>query len=538
MGYMIGMPCLKLNNVGRKSASCGGFKSVAEEALEERKGRDPDIDRDLTPDNIYTGYRTAAELMEYSQEHVAELSEQQKAAGGRAIRGDAVVMCATIIKPPAAFMATLTREEQIRFLKDSEEKLDELIGGRQNSKASVIHFDEQGAHLHKFWEPMTGDGRLCAKEAMNLKFFNRLNKEMPAFLRSRGWDIDDCNAYDEAKEALKTEQEKYQERKKRGLTSVQYKAQAEAEKNRLCEEIDDLQTQAEELRRKVKEQELTIAENNTWMEDQAELMGAYQNLADYLIGADDAQQVLDDIEDDLNNLPKKQNRLLNFHAKDEDDWRQRTVRRLRSMMGFVREAIAKMRIFEKEQPDQVKERLSEPVQQRASGLNAQIQQAEAKVDRREEINNYFNEFGIFIDGYHHLKFVANRQLAIHHQKEREAAREYQEAQYCLEASFGPLTLGYSLVRKGIAKINLERERKRLKRYEDMRTELRELCRESFETADVMKDRDRRRELTDGMIKELVDQQAAINDYVKAAYGIDFRSAHESRKDLGDRDERS
>lgn len=240
MGYMIGMPCLKLNNVGRKSASCGGFKSVAEEALEERKGRDPDIDRDLTPDNIYTGYRTAAELMEYSQEHVAELSEQQKAAGGRAIRGDAVVMIATIIKPPAAFMATLSKDDQVRFLQDAGEKLDELVG-KNNVKSKVIHFDEQGGHLHAFWEPMTADGRLCAKEAMNLKFFNRLNKEMPAFLRSRGWDIDDCNAYDEAKEALKTEQEKHQERKKRGLTSVQYKAQAEAEKNRLCAEIDGLQ---------------------------------------------------------------------------------------------------------------------------------------------------------------------------------------------------------------------------------------------------------------------------------------------------------
>lgn len=250
MGYMIGMPCLKLNNVGRKSASCGGFKSVAEEALEERKGRDPDINRDLTPDNIYTGFRTAAELMEYSDQHVADMSEQLQAEGKRKIRQDAVVMIATIIKPPAAFMATLTKDDQVRFLQDAGEKLDELVG-KNNVKSKVIHFDEQGGHLHAFWEPMTGDGRLCAKEAMNLKFFNRLNKEMPAFLRSRGWDIDDCNAYDEAKEALKTEEEKYQERRKSGRSSVAYKAQAEAEKNRLCEEIDDLQTQAEELRKQV-----------------------------------------------------------------------------------------------------------------------------------------------------------------------------------------------------------------------------------------------------------------------------------------------
>ena len=240
MGYMIGMPCLKLNNVGRKSASCGGFKSVAEEALEERKGRDPDIDRDLTPDNIYTGYRTAAELMEYSNQHVAEMSEQLQVEGKRKIRQDAVVMIATIIKPPAAFMATLSQEDRVRFLSDSKEKLEEIIG-QENVKSSVMHFDEQGGHLHAFWEPMTKDGRLCAKEACNLKFFARLNKEMPEFLRSRGWDIDNCNAYDEAKEQLKDEQKKAEDRKKRGLTSVQYKAQAEVEKNRLCAEIDGLQ---------------------------------------------------------------------------------------------------------------------------------------------------------------------------------------------------------------------------------------------------------------------------------------------------------
>ena len=247
MGHMLGMPCLKLNNVGRKSASCGGFAEVAAEALEERRGRDPDIDRTKTEENLYTGFRSAEELMEYSRQHVAELSAKQKADGGRAIRSDAVVMCATIIKPPAALMDTLTREEQIRLLQDADEKLNELIGGEQNSKATVIHFDELGGHLHKFWEPMTEDGRLCAKEAMNLQFFGRLNREMPAFLRSRGWDIADCNAYDAAKEQLEAEQAKSEKRRKSGLTSVQFKAQAERQKNELCEQIDGLKSEAFKL---------------------------------------------------------------------------------------------------------------------------------------------------------------------------------------------------------------------------------------------------------------------------------------------------
>lgn len=248
MGVMIGMPCMKLNNAGKSSAKCGSFGAVAAEALEERQGKDPDIDHERTTENLYTGFRTAAELQEYSRQHVAELSEKQRAEGKRGVRGDAVVMCATIIKPPAAFMETLSREDQIRFLNDAKDKLEEVVG-KENVKSTVMHFDEQGGHLHTFWEPMTADGRLCAKDKMNLKFFNRLNREMPQHMRSRGWDIDDCKAYDEqAEKDLAAEQEKSAQRKKSGKTSVQYKAEAERQKNELCEEIDALEVRKAEAK--------------------------------------------------------------------------------------------------------------------------------------------------------------------------------------------------------------------------------------------------------------------------------------------------
>lgn len=240
MGWTIGMPSLKLNNVGMKSKHCGSFADVSAEALEERKGRDNDIDKELSQHNLYKGYRTSAELQEYSRKHIEELSAAQRAAGKRGVRSDAVVMCATIIKPPAAYMATLSLHDQVRFLRDAETKLDEIIGA-ENSKSSVIHIDEQGAHLHKFWEPITEDGRLCAKEVHNLKFFGRLNREMPEYLRSKGWDIDDCHAYDQAEEQLKSEQQKHEERRKRGRSSATYKAQAEADLNRAEERVEQLQ---------------------------------------------------------------------------------------------------------------------------------------------------------------------------------------------------------------------------------------------------------------------------------------------------------
>lgn len=105
-------------------------------------------------------------------------------------------------------------------------------------KSIAIHFDEQGPHAHIFWEPMTKDSRLCAKEMHNLKFLGRLNKEMLEFLRSRGWDIDDCNAYDEALYRLMSEKEKAERRQKNGRSSAVYKAEAEEKLNAINNQID------------------------------------------------------------------------------------------------------------------------------------------------------------------------------------------------------------------------------------------------------------------------------------------------------------
>lgn len=233
MGWTIGIPSLKLNKTGTKSKHCGDFASVAAEALKERKGHDPDINPELAAKNIYEGFQTAADLMDYSDAHCSTLRD----ASGRPLRKDAVRMCVTIIKPPAAFMATLTEADQKQFLEDGVEKLAEIVGP-DNLRSLAWHFDEQGAHVHCFWEPMTEDGRLCAKELHNLTFFNRLNREMPEHLRSKGWDIDDCNAYDAAKEELMTEKEKAERRQKNGRSSAVYKAAAQKELNEINHAID------------------------------------------------------------------------------------------------------------------------------------------------------------------------------------------------------------------------------------------------------------------------------------------------------------
>lgn len=243
MGYTIGMPSIKLNNVGQKSKHCGSFKKVAEEALAERLGLDLDINKELTDQNIYKGFKTAEDLMQYSIEHIAEL-DFNRPEGARKIRSDAVVMCGTILKPPAEMMMNLSREEQQKFLEDAITDFSKIVR-EENVKSVVLHFDERVPHAHVFWEPMTADGRLCAKEMHNLKFFGRLNREMPQMLRKQGWDIDNCQAYDKAEEDKKREEmgeEKYREyrkekRKNRGQDSNTFKSAAEKELQETNEKI-------------------------------------------------------------------------------------------------------------------------------------------------------------------------------------------------------------------------------------------------------------------------------------------------------------
>ena len=233
MGWTIGIPSIKLSTTGAKSKHCGNLYLIAAEALQERIGRDPDIQSELSHLNVYYGFRTAKELVDYSNNHVSTLKD----AKGRALRSDAVRMCVTLLKPPAAYMARLTRDEQLRLLHDGIKKIKDLVG-EKNIKSVAIHFDEQGAHAHIFWEPITPDGRLCAKEMHNLKFFGRLNKELPQHLRNYGWDIDDCNAYDQAQAKLMNEHEKAEQRRKNGRSSAVFKADAERRLNNIDLQID------------------------------------------------------------------------------------------------------------------------------------------------------------------------------------------------------------------------------------------------------------------------------------------------------------
>ena len=241
MGWKVGITTLKLTNqrsTKSRAKRTGFLRAVVCEGLKERWGKDEDIDRNRSCFNTYTGITSGVELAENMTKEAAEYSAQRKAAGGRALRADAAIGWAMIIKPPADVINAMSPGQQIKFFADSD-KIITAIMGADNIRATALHRDEQAPHKHYFGMGYTKSGELCVDKVINPKLYKRLNQEYPQKMRELGWDIEDCTIYDAEKVKNMTENEAtvYKEKckakrreKKSGLDSKTYKAKKEIEK--------------------------------------------------------------------------------------------------------------------------------------------------------------------------------------------------------------------------------------------------------------------------------------------------------------------
>ena len=209
------MPWMKLDSKSHSTSDKhhGNAKAVMGEAHEERWGSDPDIDRDLTSQNLYMGYRSGMELLNDINHEIEALSEQLRSEGKRGVRKDAITSFAGIVKPEKELMDSLTKEQQIKFFADAIDILNEKFGshnGKNNIRSFVIHFDEGNPHMHYFGVPYTDDGRLSAKEIFTPKLSRWLNEDFPKLMNSKGWDLEPCrdeNSYQPEVAAALNEQE-------------------------------------------------------------------------------------------------------------------------------------------------------------------------------------------------------------------------------------------------------------------------------------------------------------------------------------------
>lgn len=241
MGWKVGITTLKLTNqrsTKSRAKRTGYLRAVVCEGLKERWGKDEDIDRNRSCHNTYTGITSGVALAETMTKEAAEYSANRKAAGGRALRTDAAIGWAMILKPPAEIINAMSPEQQVKFFADSDKILTGIMG-TDNIRATALHRDELAPHKHYYGMGYTKSGELCIDKVINPKLYKKLNQEYPQKMRDLGWDIDDCTIYDSEKVKAMTKDEaaaykakcKAKRReKKSGLDSRTYKTKKEIEK--------------------------------------------------------------------------------------------------------------------------------------------------------------------------------------------------------------------------------------------------------------------------------------------------------------------
>lgn len=261
-----------------------------------------------------------------------------------------------------------------------------------------------------------------------------------------------------------------------------------------------------------------IASNEAWLENQAGLMDLYHSHEEYLEGGKRAQEAMDDIQEDLDELPV-QAKL--FHAQEAENWRERAIRRLHRMMDFVKYTISKLQIFEKQHPDEAVEQLSVSTQKRAAALDDVIDRAAQKSGqypelnsaRREQIETYYQEKDRFWTGYRHVQELAAEELRQVYADGRlqSAYKDYKKAQYFAKNSVGIITLGLSIAALIMTKSNLKHEQQRVEKAKELQRELRGLCQEAVNLNVVQRNAYHRNQLTETLEHEILEQQAAINE---------------------------
>lgn len=241
MGFNCGMPVLTLDNLPHAAGDKhGNAKKVAYEAFEERQGKDSDIDRAKTDSNIYfsfehgeKAFRKAEELYNYWQ---AQADSHTCTVNGksRKMRNDAKIGFTGIIKPDMDYINNMTHDEQMRFCKDAMSIVFDIYK-KQNLTidAAVIHVDEQACHIHYFGH----DADYKMSKKVNLGLYDKLNREFPTRMRSRGWQLNDLTGYKEATANMTDDElheykakKRAERREKRGVSSQEYKAGKEAKK--------------------------------------------------------------------------------------------------------------------------------------------------------------------------------------------------------------------------------------------------------------------------------------------------------------------
>ena len=217
-------------------------RAILAELGEERLTASPTYDKTRSALNQYggisSGFACADDMTQRANEYRAPV-QTKNGTKYRTLRDDAVIGWAAIFKPPSDMTVGWTQDEYNRFESDSMAfmvRLEPKLFRKANVKMVARHMDEgvmneageYSRHTHVAGDAIDQAGRYCGN-LIDAKLCRRICEEYPAFMRARGWEIDDCDLTDW--ERMKTDPAYREERRQnRGGKSVTQYAKTQAAK--------------------------------------------------------------------------------------------------------------------------------------------------------------------------------------------------------------------------------------------------------------------------------------------------------------------
>lgn len=263
----VGIPVLKCSlnpsqqknkRTGKKAKTCS-VSAAWNEMNDNRYGRDPTIEKELTSQNVWMIGHSDDDIEKIVQKEIEAINEMRKEANKRALRSDCVSVIEIVEKPNIEMMGKMNYEEKKEFLSQSHEVMKKLIeewNPEWKWLASVQHHDEFGgvsAHTHSLIMPITFDENgiktLNAKKEVGIKFFTYINKNYPKMMRSMGYEmIEDCVTYDQLSEEEKIERRLHP--KEHGIDAYQFKQKKIKE---MEQKMDAITLKNEQMEKKLEE---------------------------------------------------------------------------------------------------------------------------------------------------------------------------------------------------------------------------------------------------------------------------------------------
>lgn len=378
----MGFKCLpQIMGLTRQSAAAamkkdnrGGLKEIIEEFLETRYSKSEVLDRARSKLNEYFRYNdfnanmSASEIVSEIEFEVARHRTKVKTKNGtaeRAIRKDAVVGWAVIINPPDEIKKDWTPEQNEQFYKDSMEYMAQLneMFRSDNYICGAVHWDEgdpdliaEGynlSHYHCAGYAKDENGEFTCGNEIDFMMKDRINREYAAFMRSRGWDVDDP-------ETRYTREDKTP---KKSMTANEYRHFKRAEK--FEKQVKDLKYEVGGLKYIKSENEKTLFERG--MENK-ELTKELESLRNDKAAAEEEaykRGKADGKKDEYDRL--------NPYFKELKDKKNKEIKQLKADLEAEKNKPAEIKTVEK--PVEVVEYKDNPEQaEKITQLEAQVKQ--------------------------------------------------------------------------------------------------------------------------------------------------------------------